>query len=273
MIETTISSADNNVFKSLHDCLSSKGIKKHGQFLVFGERAVIDTLNLRTPLVRNLILKNEIPNYAHQSINSKISNLLQLLQKTAPNSHLLKLEKNLFSELDVFGTNSPILVLNTPEIKEISLQHEPQGLEILCALSDPSNLGALLRSAAAFSASKVILLRESASPFHPKAVRAASAATLSCHLFRGPAVSDITSASDPINLVALDMNGEDLRKFDWPKNVRLLLGEEGLGVPKIRPDLNSPFQKIAIPMAPNVESLNATVAASIAMYSYRSRHS
>ena len=53
-------------------------------------------------------------------------------------------------------------------------------------------------------------------------------------------------------------------EFAWPNNARLLLGEEGLGVP----DNIKHSQFIKIPMASGVESLNATIAASIALHSH-----
>ena len=55
--------------------------------------------------------------------------------------------------------------------------------------------------------------------------------------------------------------------FQWPKDVRLLVGEEGPGLP--------PFsfgKRIAIPMTESVESLNAVAAASMALYAYRVQH-
>ena len=64
-------------------------------------------------------------------------------------------------------------------------------------------------------------------------------------------------------ILALDMHGKNLGTFTWPRNARLLIGEEGQGVPA-----SKAFEFLSIPMAREVESLNATVAASIALYSY-----
>lgn len=263
--ETVITSPDNAVFKLLRDTLSSKGIKKHGLFLVFGERVVRETLENQPGLVRNIITG---PDYGIELLSSE-RKLLNEAQKAAPQATHLILAKPLFSELDLFGTKSMMLALEAPELPVVNLLAPPQGLELVCALGDPSNLGALLRSAAAFSASRVILLRESASPFHPKAVRAASAATATMltRLARGPAMADIAGP-----MIALNMDGAPIANFAWPQNVRILLGEEGQGVPKDSEPQGSSFRLVSIPMASGVESLNATVAASIALFSYRSQH-
>lgn len=250
----TITSADNAIFRGLRESLDSKGIRKHRQFMIFGARAIHDTLTRQARLARNLVLCNEM---------KADEKLILLAGKTDLES--LELARPLFEELDVFGTGQPILVLQTPELPDARLAEAPRGLEILCALSDPANVGALLRSAAAFGASRVVLLKESASPFHPRAVRAASATTLETPLMRGPSIRDLGSAALPI--VALDMNGRNLGEYRWPSDARLLLGEEGLGVPRDLPGA----QFIKIPMAAGVESLNATVAASIALFSYRTQ--
>lgn len=283
--ETAITSSENAVFKILRDTLASKGIKKHEMFLVFGERAVHDTLKLNSSLVRDIIICQG----SADDLGSPIRAFLSSTRKLAPAAVTLSLSRPLFDELDLFGTKAPILALQTPLIPDADLNQAPVGLEILCALSDPSNVGALLRSAAAFGASRVILLRESASPFHPKAVRAASAATLATPFARGPSIKEVANINFG-QMVALDMRGALLSEYKWPENIRLLLGEEGLGLPdnaphesdqrerqpenhsKIHTGIRSEIQLIAIPMAKNVESLNATVAASIALYSYRAQN-
>jgi len=253
-----ISSRDNEVFGVLAACLEPKGIRKHGYFHVFGRRAVHDTLASHGALARNLILGAGL--HTADDALAKIAG-----EKATGQFSLIELSKPLFDELDLFGTKTPILFLQAPEFPAADLTKAPQGLEVLCALSDPSNVGALLRSAAAFGASKIILLQESASPLHPRAVRSASAATLITPLERGPSIRALGEIRGPI--AALDMHGEDLNRFQWPRDTRLLLGEEGLGVPEDLPDA----RLIRIPMQKGVESLNATVAASIALYSYRAQ--
>lgn len=279
-VDKSLTSSHNPLFRDFRECLTSKGIRKHGLFLVSGERAVQETLERFPTLVRNLLFCSTRHQDAGpdaglnpQSLRDLFSGLAKIRSATTAETKfsVIALAPELFDQLDTAGTRYPLLALRAPEIPEAQLQQVPQGLEILCALGDPSNVGALLRSAAAFGASKVILLRESASPFHPKAVRAASATTLLTELQRGPSIQEIARLASvqptALSVAALDMNGTPLHSFQWPKNIRLLLGEEGQGVPPSRG-----FQVVSIPMARNVESLNATVASSLALYSYRLMH-
>jgi TrmH family RNA methyltransferase len=273
VIDKSITSDQNALFKMLLDCLATKGIKKHEMFMMSGERAVGDALARFPDHALNLLLCDGrhvvsdgvwAQSISDQATGALVRQAKELTTGNATRFSVIVLNKPLFEQLDVAGTHAPILVLKNPEIPIADLSVAPVGLEILCAMSDPSNVGALLRSAAAFGASRVILLKESASPLHPKAVRAASAATLLTPLSRGPSIQDLV----PAGVVALDMSGADLSKFKWPKNVRLLIGEEGQGVPRTS-EFHQELQLISIPIAKDVESLNATVAASVALYSYR----
>lgn len=274
-IDKTITSDHNPVFRDLRACLTSKGIKQQGQFLVAGEKAVKDTLERFPERVRNLVVCAE----RHMKDGTLTSLAAELLasarsktKKNEPRFTALALSKPLFDELDVSGSHAPLLVATTPPVPEVDLTQAPKGLEILCGLSDPSNVGALLRSAAAFGASRVILLQESASPFHPKAVRAASASTLITPLARGPSIKNVSIVIERESevsgrVVALDMSGKDLGSYTWPRDVRVLMGEEGQGVPS-----SKVFDFVTIPIAKDIESLNATIASSIALYSYRQQH-
>jgi TrmH family RNA methyltransferase len=105
----------------------------------------------------------------------------------------------------------------------------------------------------------MVLLQEAATPFHPKAVRAASGSLFSLPLFRGPSIKNLADLKLP-HLIALDARGKDIRKFKWPSTPLLLVGEEGPGIP---PELRC--EKLSIPLKNNVESLNATAASAIAL--------
>ena len=108
----------------------------------------------------------------------------------------------------------------------------------------------------------MILSKESASPFLPKALKASGLASL-----RIPLASAGTLAELPLaNGYALDMEGASIDTFEWPKDLYLVLGEEGRGVPD-----SLALKRIKIPISSATESLNATVAGSIALYSYRVR--
>lgn len=241
-----IESPQNPQFKLWESLLESRGLKKQGKFLLAGLKTVPEAL-ARWPGRFSTLLFADPAQIDGWSLPAHIDTV--------------QLAPALFRTLDASGTGFPLLVGGVPDMPLLDLSQPPQGLELVCALGDPNNLGALLRSAAAFGARRVILLEGAAHPFHPKCLRAASNAQFELTLLRGGRWDDLRSAAGP--MVALDAGGADMAAFAWPRDVRLVLGEEGQGIPD---DL--PVQRLSIPTTGAVESLNATVAASVALFSH-----
>lgn len=242
MIEIT--SATNAHFKRFLSLTKSKGLKDEGQFILSGKDLIAEFL--KKP---NLEI---------------IAEILTSDQKTLVKDQKTKhyhLSAALFKELDVLGTHFNLLVLKAPEMSEWKKTSELKGLTLLVPLGDPTNLGALARSAEAFGASQMVLLKESSHPFLPKAIKSSAGSLLRIPLMKGPSIHDVDTW-DLKNLVALDLNGENLSQFKWPKDVYLLVGEEGAGLPSMKAAKHVSIK------TNGVESLNATVATSIAMYTY-----
>lgn len=239
---TVIASAQNQTFKTIHNLTTSKGLKKEGLFLLSGESLIREFL--KSP---HLKIRYEV-------LTAKQKPLAQA-DKTV---ETFQFSQNLFDEIDVVGTGFNILVLERPTITKIEniKNHKPQGIELVAPMGDPGNLGALIRSAEAFGVSRVILTEEAAHPFLPKSVKASAGSVLRMPMLRGPALQQF-----PDTCLALAMDGMLINDFIWPKNAMLVVGEEGkgLGDAKFKQRLRIPTQ--------GVESLNAVVAASIALAS------
>lgn len=250
MIE--ISSKTNDHFRRWSDLSSARGIKKHSEFILMGEKLIEEFLE--NP---NFRIKGEI---VHEDLKSVTLTAPKLKGQRIP---VFKLPKALFNEIDVVGTHYNLLVLEPKEIAPLTTA-KAEGLEVISPLGDPSNLGALARSSLAFGASKMILTEESCSPYHPKAIKASAGALLKLPLFKIGKFAEFVSNNDQI--YALDMKGESVANFKWPKNVRIALGEEGPGFSGIKN-----LQRLSV-ATQSVESLNATVAGSIALYSYSCQH-
>lgn len=243
MIQVT--SRANDHFKRLSSLATSKGLRKYGEFILMGEKLVREFV--REPGAWTV--KSELVRPGARP----------LLGKTAT---VFEFSEELFKEIDVLGTGFNLVVLRVPDLPKADLAMPAAGLELVCPLGDPSNLGAILRSALAFGVSKVVLTEEAASPFHPKAIKASAGAVLRLTLSTTGALASYRAEGAS---VALDMGGADVTAWMWPRNVRLIVGEEGPGLPALK---NVP--RISIPTGP-VESLNAAVAASLAMFHYQNQ--
>ena len=125
-------------------------------------------------------------------------------------------------------------------------------------VSDPGNVGTLLRSADAFGAG-VMLSEACADPFGPKALRAAMGST-----FRVPLPE--FELRDAVALVA--SGGDPLDELDLDRYATFVLGSERQGLPEeviARCDARA-----TIPVQ-SVESLNVAMAGTVALYAH-SRH-
>lgn len=240
-----ISSSSNQKFKHWSSLLSSKGLKKSEDFLVSGEAWLDELVNLHSDKLVSLIYpggtESKYPKHENKSF---------------------VLDKELFNKIDEFGTKAPIGIFKKSELKSWHQAEKLEGFSLLCPLGDPSNLGALLRNAAAFEVKNIILLKESVSPFHPKTVRTAAGNIFNFQFFSGPSIHDLEASRD---MFCLDAKGQSLSSFHYPKDFLLLVGEEGPGIPQ---SLRAEDQCLAIPMSQKVESLNAYFASSLVMYEY-----
>ena len=131
----------------------------------------------------------------------------------------------------------------------------------LHGVGDPGNVGTVLRSAAAFGASCVALGPESADPFSPKAVRASMGAIFSVPVARA-LPSQLPGVTIALDAGAGRALAEAAAGLSAGAEVSLLVGAERDGLPA---DVVATADQAArIPIS--TESLNAAIAASVALY-------
>ena len=132
----------------------------------------------------------------------------------------------------------------------------PVGLA-LWHVSDPGNVGTLLRTADAFGPASVALSRGCGDPFGPKALRASMGA-----IFRVPLAPFEDAARPRVALVAGE--GVPLRDLELGDAVTFVLGAEREGLPD---DIVRMCDAVAhIPQSPLAESLNVSAAGAVALY-------
>ncbi len=243
----TVSSRQNPLFKYCRKLLTGRGIRKHGQALVTGFKPVSETLTGAPKLCEAWLSCDEPPPPVGP-----------------PHLKWFRLSPSLFRKLDTFGTHTPLLLIRLPEIRPwYPSEGFPPGCSVLIPFQNPENVGAAIRSAAAFSASQVILLAESAHPFHPKALRASGGSALRVQLRQGPALEKLPA---DLPIIALSPGGTDIRQTAFPPSFGLLAGMEGPGLPA-----SWRRRAVGISIGPAVESLNAAAALAVALYEWKRR--
>jgi RNA methyltransferase, TrmH family len=161
-------------------------------------------------------------------------------------------------------TESPqgiLALVRMPEWTIAQLVHFPALLVILDGLQDPGNAGAVTRAAEAFGATGVIFLKGTASPYHPKTLRASAGSLFRLPFLVAEALPDLAF---PIYATA-KAEATPIDEVDWQGASAVVIGNEGRGV---RPEILASSIAVTIPTV-GVESLNAAVAAGIVLYEAR----
>ncbi|MBL8968399.1 MAG: RNA methyltransferase [Spirochaetaceae bacterium] len=153
----------------------------------------------------------------------------------------------------------------SPGLAGILAPAGPRRLVLLPAAADPENLGSVARSAAALGFDGLLLGPESCDLLSRRASRVSMGAafTLPSARLAGPDDLGALSAAG-FSLAAAALGGGDLADWRPPARLCLLVGNEyeGLGSEWLPPVV----ERLGIPMAPGVDSLNAAVAAALFMY-------
>lgn len=149
-----------------------------------------------------------------------------------------------------------------------------RGGRYLCMehVQDPANVGALLRSAAAFGFDGAVLCGACADPFAPKAARASMGALMRMALIFADETKQAIDTFHEYGITVVAAALEDsvpLETADtaFPGGVTVLIGNEGNGLAP--QTVAAADMAVRIPMANGVESLNAAVAGSVLLWHFR----
>ncbi|MDT8342271.1 MAG: RNA methyltransferase [Longimicrobiales bacterium] len=167
------------------------------------------------------------------------------------------------------GTETPqgvLLVVEEPRVQARTLLSEPRSrLLLLDGVQDPGNVGTLVRAAAAFACTGVLVLDGTADPWGSRAVRAAAGTTFRIPVACAPwpeVDGWLHDASLP--LLTADAGGRDVGLEAPRDRWALAVGGEGSGC---RPEVRVRAEAVlAIPMPGGVESLNVGVAGAILLH-------
>lgn len=143
----------------------------------------------------------------------------------------------------------------------------------LCRLADPVNVGAILRSAAAFGASAVVVDRAGADPYSRRAMRASMGAAFTLPVWLSDpsdALAELRRARADVRVLAASPRGEvridEVRPSDCDV---VLFGHEGDGLDEAA--LAQADVRVSIPIDPRVDSLNVGASAAILLHALRAR--
>ncbi len=150
------------------------------------------------------------------------------------------------------------------------LEMREERIVLLESVRDPSNVGAVIRSAAALGIDRLILSADCADIYHPRAVRASMGTVFNQRIDRVENLPEVIrgfcASGRRVFAAALDENALRLGGFERSKGDCVVIGNEGHGLSQ---DVRAACShSVIIPMSARAESFNAAVAASILMWEF-----
>jgi 23S rRNA (guanosine2251-2'-O)-methyltransferase len=165
----------------------------------------------------------------------------------------------------------PIAMARTLDDVMESIQGAPL-IVVLDGVTDPHNLGAVLRSADAFGAHAVIAPKDRSAGLTDVAVKTACGAAESVPYITVTNLARTLRELKERDIWIVGTAGEaeqDIYTADWPQAVALVMGAEGEGMRRLTRE--NCDQLVRIPMHGSVESLNVSVAAGVCLFEARRR--
>jgi len=233
----------------------------HGE-LVTGRNAVLEALRADVPSTE-LIVARSI------DIDDRIEESLKLaLKKSLPIREVHRADVEKIS-MNSQGIALAIKPYQYSSLDEILLRANKPGLIVaLDGVTDPRNLGAIIRSAAAFGADGVIIPERRAAAMTASAWKASAGAAARLQVAQ---VTNLNRAIEDVQkkgyfVVGLDGEAQTLvsEMKVATEPIMIIVGSEGKGLSRLTSEKCDLVVKI--PMRSTTESLNASVATSIALF-------
>ena len=259
-----ISSSKNEKIKNIAALLKSKKARdEQGCFVIEGTRLFKDTLKTASEFIESIYVSEGFQDKSDISLPDTVTTY--------------SVKDSVFEAISGTVTSQGIMaVVRKPEYKlnDILLgqtKHISPKLNtrllVLENIQDPGNLGTMLRTAEAAGMTGIILSGDCADIYSPKVVRSSMGS-----IFRMPFVyceNFIESLNEikkkGVTIYAAYLHGgASYKDIVFDPNYAILIGNEGNGLTDAA--VNSADKRVFIPMAGEIESLNAAVAAAILMY-------
>ncbi len=255
-----ITSHQNPIIKKVKRLRQKKYRRQENAFFVEGLRVVLTAVEQNAPIQAIL--------YAPDRLTSHIA------QQTIAAQEKAGIPCTAVSD-DVFASISSrdnptglaaIIESASRSLETINIQQTDLWLALF-EISDPGNLGTILRTADAFNAAGIILIGNTVDPYHPTAVKASMGTLFTLSIVQVHHINHLLewAAQNDIQTIATSAKAkQSIREMTAKFPALLLLGNEGEGLPT--PILAAANHQIKIPMSGAATSLNLAIAAGILLY-------
>lgn len=252
MIE--INSVNNPTIKSLRKLEQKKYRKKTQTYLIEGFHLVEEALKSHENYLYVLGTAEALKKL-DTTYKLKDNKVIQITDAIAQHLSSTKNSQDIFM----------VLPINQPK----SFSFEYGKWVVLDNLTDPGNVGTIIRTADAAGFDGVILSEESVDLYNPKVQRSMQGSQFHIQIIQNPILEAISSFKEnglPVYVSILDKTAKSLNNCTPVPQLALVIGNEAHGASK--EVIETADKKIYIPIKGKAESLNAAVAAGIMIYHF-----
>lgn len=239
-----IENISNNKVKEITKLHQKKYREETSLFLVEGQKAVQELIDTNIEIVEIYATKELRANYKYKLIDEST---MKKISTTSSTCEVLAIAKKRKVEKETFKNLNKIVLLDS--------------------ISDPGNLGTIIRSATAFGIDGIILFSDCVELYSPKVIRSTAGNFFKIPIINIKNKSELKELLPTHTLVATALSKEnnisikECKQFD---KYILMFGSEATGLCKEL--INIADKNIKLEMTNNVESLNLSVSASIVLY-------
>ena len=247
---------------ALRELQTARGRREQGRFLIDGEKLVRDALAAGAPCVA--LLARDVSPWRDAASEAPV----ELVEISAADAERLSETRTPQGVFAVIEDRLPDAAAAIATLPRDAPREGGAAVVALDAVQDPGNVGAIIRSAAAFGCDLALLGAGCADATHPRVIRAATGAWFHLPIARSPDLAADLAAlrGCGARIIACSPAGGGQRQdelVDAPPAAATvyLFGNEGAGVSdELAPLIDA---TISIPINPKVESLNVAVAAGV----------
>ncbi len=227
------------------------------EILIEGSKLILDAFKHKQK-IKKIIYSNKNNKFNEIRKYAKKNNVIMELcsNKDAERISDTKNSQQMFGLLNF---NSPLKINDNININD--------NIIIIDGISDPGNMGTILRTCSWFGIYNIMITHNSVELFNPKTIRSAMGAHFHMKNIYKDSIDNIINYLQNSNhqIIVADLKGESLKKYSLQnKNWALILGNEAHGISK--KSIDSANTIINIDGEKTMESLNVAEAASIIMY-------
>lgn len=244
---------------------------KQSKVYIYGRHAVMEALHNAPKAVQKIYLSEKQDDRNLRTLISKRNIPVSAL---APNQHIPDMERGATHQGVIAVISLENLVVTFKDFLQNLTVNENTALVLLAEVQDPHNVGAVIRSSAAFGISGVLIPEHKQAPVTGAVVKVSAGMAFRVPLVQigniNQTVRDLKDAGFSVYGLAGEAGAKDITDEKFPGPSVFILGNEGSGIREKTRDLCDTL--LAIPMNPKCESLNAAVSAAVALFAWSSKH-